>query len=276
MDSLREPINNIETKFDDKFGHSNKILCCQAKLFAQIISIMIILDAFLFFTQTYFRWGAPCFLWWNYLSTTITFFMGHGTRLIAIPVGMYSIYSIRQNNIDGIGILFLFLLFGSFISALDAILCLFEVHNVCNSKEINMWNECSHEWGKQEYNCITDTNEECYADLTYDNMERDKNKCINQDCYYIKNTNWIEPECCKDSLWSYHNPCSNDPKIRERNFDIDWCENFSDFYDVMTQIMTSGILLGLAYGVHSYKKIMSKDLVFIPNPFDESNGKGEE
>ena len=28
---------------------------------------------------------------------------------------------------------------------------------------------------KQEYNCITDTNEECYADLTYDNMERDKN-----------------------------------------------------------------------------------------------------
>ena len=265
MDTLREPINAIENKFDDKLGHSEKTFCCQAKLFTEIISVLIILDAFLFFTQTFFRWGAPCFLWWNYISTTITFFMGHGTRLIAIPVGIYSLYSIRKNNSDGIGILFLFLLFSSFVSFLDAILCLFEVHNVCNSKEIEMWNDCSHEWGKQEYICINN-NQECIAGLTYDNMERDKENCIGQGCQYIKNTDWIEPECCKDSMWVYHNPCQEDPQIRNKIFDTGWCENFSDLYDVGAQLFTSGILLGFTYVVHSYKRLIDEGLQFTSNP----------
>ena len=106
MDSLREPINSIEKKFDDKFGHSNKILCCQSKLFTQIVSTIIILDAFLFFTQTYFRWGAPCFLWWNNLTTTITFFIGHITRLTGIPICIYSIIETRKGSSNGSQILF--------------------------------------------------------------------------------------------------------------------------------------------------------------------------
>ena len=74
MSSLNQPINNIETKFNDKLGHSEKICLLTPKLFSQLISVVIILDAFLFFTQTFFRWGAPCFLWWNYFSSTITFY----------------------------------------------------------------------------------------------------------------------------------------------------------------------------------------------------------
>lgn len=129
------------------------------------------MDAILFFIQTYFRWGAPCFLWWNNVSTTITFFMGHGTRLIGILISLYTIVS---NNIDGIRLLFIFLLFASMISLIDTIVCLFEVHNVCYSNEIKLWNTCSHEWGKQEYKCVDSSNQECYVGLTYDNMLRDK------------------------------------------------------------------------------------------------------
>ena len=271
MSELREPINTIETKFNNQFGYSEKILCCKPYLFSQIISIIIILDAFMFFTQTFFRWGAPCFLWWNYISTTLTFLIGHGVRLIAIPVGVIGIYSIRKNNLDGIRLLFFFLLFASLISGFDIFLSIFEVHNVCNSKEINQWNECSHEWGKQEYICINDLNEECQAGLVYDNMEIDKQKCINMNCKYIKNNNQIKPECCNDSLWSYHNPCDNEPKIRNKIFDTNWCENFSDLYDIGIQFVTSGILLIFAYIIHSYKILINEDLKFTPNPIEEIN-----
>tara|TARA_B100000035_G_scaffold307315_1_gene310407 strand:+ start:564 stop:1382 length:819 start_codon:yes stop_codon:yes gene_type:complete len=267
MSSLNEPINNIETKFNDKLGHSEKILRIKPKLFSQLISVFIILDALMFFTQTFLRWGAPCFLWWNYISTTITFLFSHGIRLIGIPVGIFGFYSIRRKNLDGIRLLFFFLLFSSFISALDIFLSLFEVHNVCNSKEIKEWNDCSHEWGKQEYICIDDNNVECLVGLIYNNMESDKEKCLENNCHYIKNTNLVKPQCCDDSLWNYHNPCSRDPQIRNKIFDTNWCENFSDFYDIGVQLATSAILLGFTYVVHSYKILMNEeDFKFTPNP----------
>ena len=37
--------------------------------------------------------------------------MSHGVTLIGIPVGIYSIYSIRKNNLEYINILFIYLLF---------------------------------------------------------------------------------------------------------------------------------------------------------------------
>jgi len=271
MDALNQPINVIENKFNDKLGNSEKVFCCSTRLFTQLIAVFIILDATIFFIQTYFRWGAPCFLWWNYVSTTLTFFMGHGTRLIGIPVGLYSIYSVRNNNIEGARLLFIFLLFASIVSLIDTLVCVFEVHNVCNSNEINSWNTCSHEWGKQEYKCVNTSNQECYAGLIYDNMLTDKNNCNDAGCEYVKNELWIKPECCSDSMWLYHNPCSSEPVIRERVFDTDWCENFSDFYDIGVQILTSAILFGFAYVVHSYKMVIAEpiDLRFTPNPYDQ-------
>ena len=53
--------------------------------------------------------------------TLTTFFMGHGTRLIGIPVGLYSIYSIKNNNIEGARLLFIFLLFAFIICFYDII-----------------------------------------------------------------------------------------------------------------------------------------------------------
>lgn len=269
MNTLNQPINSFEKSFNDKFGHSQKILCCNARLFTQLISSLLILDAILFYIQTYFRWGAPCFLWWNTVSTTITFMFGHGTRLVGLPVCVYAIMGVRKNKLRGTRMLFYYLLFASLFSALDVFLSLLEVHNVCNSNEIYMWNDCSHEWGKQEYNCVTDTNEQCLVGLTYDNMEIDKRNCLNQGCNYIKNEYRIKPECCGDSMWLYHNPCSKEPVIREKVFDTDWCENFSDFYDVGVQLVTTFILFGFAYAVNSYNILMDTDLKFTPNTMGE-------
>ena len=30
-----------------------------------------------------------------------------------------------------------------------------EVDYVCNSESIDDWNRCSHEWGKEQYECLT-------------------------------------------------------------------------------------------------------------------------
>ena len=269
MSLIKEPIN-IEKTFNDKLGYSKNVLCCNTELFSQITSILIILDACIFFIQTFFRWGAPCFLWWNYISTTITFLLGHGIRFIGIPISIYSFKSIRRKDIRGSKIFFYYLLFASFISLLDIFLSLLEVHNVCNSNEIYLWNECSHEWGKQEYRCVTYDNSICYAGLTYDNMLQDKNKCIENNCNYIKNTQFVKPECCNDKLWSKHNPCSEDPVIRNKVFDTSWCENFSDLYDIGSQIITTSVLFSFAYVINSYNRIIIdiNDATFTPNPYN--------
>ena len=69
---------------------------------------------------------------------------------------------------------------------MDLFLCIFEVDYVCNSDSINEWNTCSHEWGKEQYECITNNNQKCIVSLIYDNMEHDKRICEEADCNYVK------------------------------------------------------------------------------------------
>jgi len=271
---MNEPINgirNIEDKFTDKLGHSDKILGCNTKVFTEIISVLIIIDALFFFIQTYFRWGAPCFLWWNSFSTTITFMFGHGIRLIGIPTAIYAITSVRKGDIRGTRQLFYYLFFASIVSGLDIFLSISEVHNVCNSDSIRIWNDCEHEWGKQEYLCLREDNEICLAGLVYDNMEVDRRNCLSEDCHYIPNTEYVKPECCDDSMWLHHNPCSSEPVITNKDFDTDWCESFSDLYDIGIQLLTVTVLLGFAYVVNSHSVFLNRALTFTPNPMDDVN-----
>ena len=68
---------------------------------------------------------------------------------------------------------------------MDLFLCILEVEYVCNSDFINEWNFCS-EWGKEEYECITNNNQKCIVTLIYDNMEHDKRICENRFNYIKK------------------------------------------------------------------------------------------
>jgi hypothetical protein len=77
-------------------------------------------------------------------------------------------------------------------------------------------------------------------------------------------------------MWTHHNPCSSDPVIRNKIFDTDWCENFSDLYDVGIQIITVGILTVFAYVVNSHTVFLNQSLVFTPNPMENVDNSGEE
>lgn len=249
---MEEKLINIQEKYTENFGYQDKIFCFNVRTLTQIIPIILILDSLFFFIQTGFRWGAPCFMWWNSISTTITFFIGHLTRLIGIPVSIYSLIETRRGNTNGSRILFCYLFLLLVVTLMDIFFCIFEVDYVCNSESIKDWNQCSHEWGKEEYECITDDGIICNVPLIYDNMNHDKNICEENDCIYIKKTNRVKPECCSYSEWNYHNPCKSEPIIRPQVFDTSWCENFSDFYDMGIGLLTSIILFGFTYTVHSY------------------------
>jgi hypothetical protein len=272
--SLKEDVVNEEIRLP------LTILGCKSHISTQVISVLIILDSFLFFVQTFFRWGAPCFLWWNHVSTTITFLIGHTTRIISLPISIFAIKSIKKEQIDGISYLFYYLLVASFLSLLDLGFSSIEVHDVCHSDEIKEWNSCSHGWGKQEYKCIIDDeNLYCNVNLIYNDFERDKQICsANTNCSYVKNTDYIKPECCSDPTWKYHNPCNEDPIITETPFDTSWCEKFSDIYDVGIQLATTLVLLGFSYVVHFHKKILIEDQNenFISNPFEEYSDSDNE
>lgn len=269
---MEPKLSNIQIIYNNKFGRNDlykqTIYCFKLKTLTQLISILLLLDTTMFFMQTYLRWGAPCFLWWNNIFTAITFLIGHITRLIGIPVCIYSIIQVRKDKTNGLTILFNYLFLLLSVTLIDIFFCIFEVDYVCNSESIKNWNQCSHEWGKQEYECLNQ-GQPCIAPLIYNNMEQDKKICEDFSCEYIKKNNRTTSECCNEPVWEYHNPCSEEPIIRPSVFDTSWCEKFSDFYDIGIGILTSIILFGFTYIVHSYNMIIIERIKFTNNPMEE-------
>ena len=267
--NMEEKLNNIQISYNEKIGYKQNIGCFKVKTLTQYISILLLLDSLMFFIQTFFRWGAPCFLWWNSIATTITFFIGHSTRLTGIPICIYSIMETRKGNSKGSKILFNYLLLLLLVTFMDLFLCILEVDYVCNSDSIHEWNTCSHEWGKEEYECITNNNVDCIVPLIYDNMESDKMKCEEASCNYVKKIVRVRPDCCNSREWNYHNPCKEEPTITPEIFDTSWCENFSDLYDIGVGILTGSILFGFTFIVNSYNMVINEDLTFTPNPIEQ-------
>lgn len=268
---MEERLVNIQEKYNDKLGYTPTICNIKVKTLTQVVPVLLLLDSVFFFTQTFFRWGAPCFLWWNNVATTITFFIGHITRLTGLPVCIYSIKETRKGNKEGSVILFNYLLLLLLVTFMDIFLCIAEVDYVCNSDSIYDWNRCSHEWGKEQYECLTNNGDSCTAPLIYDNMEHDKEVCEEHDCNYVIKNYRVKPECCSYREWNYHNPCKEGPVIRPKIFDTSWCESFSDFYDIGVGILTCAVLFGFSYIVHSYNMIVSEELKFTTNPMEEED-----
>ena len=276
---MEHKLSNIQIIYNNKFGRKDpfklNICCFKVKTLTQLVPVLLLLDTTFFFIQTYFRWGAPCFLWWNNIFTAITFLTGHITRIMGIPVCIYSIIQVSKNKIDGSTILFNYLFLLLTVTLIDLGLCIFEVDYVCNSDSIKLWNQCSHEWGKEEFECLNQ-GQSCIAPLRYENMEDDKKICEDFSCDYVKKNILTTPECCNDSEWEYHNPCSEKPVIRPAVFDTSWCENFSDFYDIGIGILTSIMLFGFTYVVHSHNMILTEEIKFTNNPMEEYSEDGED
>ena len=272
----------MEEKFDDKLGHAKGKLCfMQPKLACQVVSVVIVLDALFKFMGTMSRWGAPCYHWWNYAATIITFATGHLARLIGMPIGIYCLLSIRKGEDKGVQILFHYLLGLSFVLAMDLFVCLFEVHDVCNGPELRGYMHCGHVWGKQAAACraVDDTNRATVAScaaadatmsyteqgggpgnpLTTSGAAADKAKCEGvTGCGYVKTVaaDWVKPDCCADAMWEGMKiaPCNRDPHLIADTFDTASCERMSDLYDVGLGLVWTAIVVGMAYAVHSFRE----------------------
>jgi len=64
--------------------------------------------------------------------------------------------------------------------------------------------------------------------------------------------------------------------IRPAVFDTSWCENFSDFYDIGIGIVTSIMLFGFTYIVHSHNMILTEEIKFTNNPMEEYSEDDDE
>ena len=271
----------MEDKFDDKFGHAEGKICfMQPKMACQVISVVVVLDAVFKFMGTMGRWGAPCYHWWNYAATIITFVTAHLARLIGMPVGVWCLLSIRKGEDKGVQVLFHFLLGLIAVLLMDLFVCLFEVHDVCNGPELRGYMSCGHEWGMQAAACrpvdpaIPATVAACAAadaamsytetgggpgnPLTTTGAAADKAKCEGvTGCAYIKTVeaDWVKPACCSAEMWEGMKiaPCNRDPHLIAATFDTASCERMSDLYDVGLGLVWTAVVIGMAYAVNSYR-----------------------
>ena len=281
-DSLSVGFVKMEDAFDRKIGHADgKIcFCLPPKVAVQIICVTVVLNAMLYIMGTYARWGAPCYHWWNYIATILTFVTGHAIRFIGIPCGIWCLLSIRKGDDMGPRVLFHFLCVLGFVCALDLFDCLCEVHDVCTGKELSGYMSCAHQWGMQSADCrATDMEnvaavEECGAvaltlsyseegggpmnPITGAGAKADKEKCeAVSGCTYVKTveTEWVKPSCCADPMWDGMSiaPCNRNPHYVAATFDTTGCEKMSDLYDVGLGLVWTAVVIFMTYTVHSYR-----------------------
>ena len=208
-------------------------------------------------------------------ATIMTFVVGHAIRVIGIPVGIWAFLSLKKGEEQGVRVLFLFLCGLAAACVLDLFVCLLEVNDVCNSIELQEFNSCSHDWGKQAMICeATDVNgvhgarrdvDTCQAaetTLRADgkiNRADDTAKCVAAGgggiCSYNQNQAPSKPTCCFHEHYAHSfSPCNRDPSERDGVFDTTWCQEFSDLYDVGLGLIWTAVVLGMAYVANSARQ----------------------
>ena len=281
--SSRPLLEDFESQFTERLGTSKKCcFCMRLSTGVQVIAVLIILGALNFFLTTFSRWGAPCYFWWKHWATTVTVVLGHTARIIAIPCCVAGLLGARkQEDNAGLRVLFYAILGLATFAALDLFLCLFEVHQVCNSAELREWNSCAHDWGKNQYACTaTNSSNAAHVELC-DALPLQENEGVpdGEDfaactavlgadgapiCGYdtLPESDWVAATCCShhDGLWSRDKgPCARAPQERVAEFDVGNCELISDIYDVGMGIVWTIILLFLARVVNSHRVELDGD-----------------
>ena len=204
-------------------------------------------------------------------ATIMTFVVGHAIRVIGIPVGIWAFLSLKKGEEQGVRVLFLFLCGLAAACVLDLLVCLLEVNDVCNSIELQEFNSCSHDWGKQAMICeATDVNAPgavgiCQAaetTLIKINRADDTAKCVAAGgggiCSYNPRpeAEQIKPSCCTQGHYDLasFSPCNRAPSERDGVFDTTWCQEFSDLWDVGLGLIWTAVVLGMAYVANSARQ----------------------
>jgi hypothetical protein len=138
----------IEEKFTAKLPPSQKILCCKPATAVTIICVLLILSNINYFMTLPFRWGKPCFFWWEHWATIVTFVSTTAIRVAVLPLAVLALLDHQKKGTQWLQILFHAMLGLSAVFALDAFLCVFEVNEVCESGAMKQFQDCASDWGR--------------------------------------------------------------------------------------------------------------------------------
>lgn len=262
----------IEEQFGERLGTSKR--CCRCVGLAvgvQIISVLALTSIANHTLTSIARTGAPCYFWWKRWATTLTFVVGHAIRLVTVPFAISGLIGARKGEERKLRKFFVCLLGLAACCMLDVVLCLFEVSEVCNSAELAEWSRCSHEWGKNQYQCVAiggsliDPRQpaRCAAVQQQETQgetgagTRDYDSCVAvRGCQHVPTpeSERVVPACCTHEDWSHDNgPCSREPFERAAEYDATQCQIISDLYDVGLNLIWVVVLIWFAYVVNSYR-----------------------
>jgi hypothetical protein len=269
----RQTLLQIEGKFSERLGTSEK--CCGRRVSlgvgVQIIAVLALASILNHTLTSIARTGAPCYYWWKHWATTVTFAAGHAIRLLVVPHAVCGLVGARKGEERGPRLFFFCLLGLAGCCALDVVLCVFEVSEVCSSAELIEWNRCSHEWGTNQYQCTAiggsaidpDQPARCAVVPQQENEgetgagAQDFDACADVvGCQHVltPESEWAVPACCTNEDWSHDSgPCSREPIERPAAYDVSRCELISDLYDVGLNLIWVAMLIWFAYVVNSYR-----------------------
>ena len=178
---------------------------------------------------------------WKNAATAVTVVLGIGVRFAAVPFAVMGVTGARKAQDKGPRLFFYCLLTLMGIQFLDLFLCIFEVHAVCGGEDLENWNGCAHDWGKNQYHCVAiDAAADGATVAACAAVEQAENDGITGEggldwarcsavpgCQHVEmpEAAWVIPECCVHEDWAHEKgPCNRAPRERKAEFDVAGCE----------------------------------------------------
>lgn len=271
----------IEEGFTSKLPPRKKILCWTPRKAVQVFCVLVILACLNYFGTLPFRWGKPCFIWWEHAATTITFVGATAVRIVLLPVAVLAVLDLNNSDAAGtkwLRVLFHCMLVLAVILALDAFLCIAEVNSVCESEAMRQYQLCASEWGawdtkapqhvvdahKQDGTVHPQLEFECPASCKTDKYD------YSFACRCNDGTAWTaqtELDTCRAGTpprfggIKYRGGLDATAASDQAAMDEQksFCETFSTIWDVVVSLLLSGLMVYAAIAINSYRLAVDRE-----------------
>ena len=163
-------------------------------------------------TATVIPAGKPCFIWWEHWATSVTFVVAFASRLVLLPLAVLTLVELNQgaSGVKYLRLLFQVQLAMAAILALDVLLCIFEVNEVCEVRADGAWNASPPKRAvcgrlpKRDARLRT-----CYATTSSaDRSPKESAELAENDasCSSLRSTSVVWPGPCRARLWISTSP----------------------------------------------------------------------
>ena len=283
----------IEEGFTSKLPPREKILCWTPRKAVQVFCVLVILACLNYFGTVPFRWGKPCFIWWEHAATSITFVVGTAVRVVLLPVAVLALLDLKNSDAAGtkwLRVLFHCMLALAVILALDAFLCIAEVNSVCESDAMRQFQECATEWGgwdakapahvidlhAQDGTAQPTLKFECPTSCKTDKYD------YRFACTCNDGTPWTTQslDACRAGTpprfgggIKYRGGLDQSAASDQEAMDKQktFCETFSTIWDVVVSLLLSGLMVYAAMAINSYRLAADGEGIEMDTPEKDAN-----